>query len=371
MAVKMMTKKFDQLLDNTYYSKDSPAFMAGQVAVLREAKKTEKSVRLAHVVEYLHRQDAYTIHKPLRRRFPRNKVVPIWLHTDWACDLVDVASIARHNDGHTFILTVKDMLSRYCWAQPLKNKKPETVVDAFRIIVDEAPRVCWRLFSDKGTEFCGKPMQDFLAALDIQHITPATPDTKIGPIENMNRVLKRKLWKMFTKERHHRWIDSLQQVVTGMNNSHCRAINARPVDITPENADALWKRLYGHYMQRGAEKPHSGLQPGTWVRIAKYKNIFSKEYVGNFTEERFKITNVLDRRPPVYMIEDYNGTPIKGTYYSYELVPVVQDSETVYLIDRIVRKKRTKTGDQLLVDWVGYGPDFRSWIQASELVTNA
>ena len=40
----------------------------------------------------------------------------------WQFDLVDLSKPARENDGHKFILSTVDVLSKYGWLLPLKSK---------------------------------------------------------------------------------------------------------------------------------------------------------------------------------------------------------------------------------------------------------
>ena len=366
-----MATSYDSVLNDVYYGEGNPAYLAGQQAVLREARKVNKKIRLSHVLAYLQKQDTYTLHKPRKRRFPRNRTIPIGWNTDWMADLIDVASIKKHNQNNTFILTVKDILSRFCWAEPLKNKKPETVRAAFQKIIERAPRVCWRLFTDKGNEFLGQPMKTYLAGLDIQHITPNSPDVKCGSIENYNKILKSRLWKMFTHKKSYTWLPHLQMVVKALNNSYCRPINGRPSDVTADNASALWDRLYGKGSKKVDVSTPSKLHVGSWVRICEYKNTFEKGYTATFTKETFRITKVLSNRiPTVYKIEDSNSEPILGVYYKEELVAVVQDKGTVFQIEKIVKRKPDKEGKiKLLVKWKGYPSQMNSWIPAEDLIT--
>ena len=54
---------------------------------------------------------------------------------------------------------------------------------------------------------------------------------------------------------------------------------------------------------------------GDHVRISKYKNIFSKGYLPNWSEEVFVINKVKNTFPWTYLINDLNGKEIKGGFY--------------------------------------------------------
>ena len=58
---------------------------------------------------------------------------------------------------------------------------------------------------------------------------------------------------------------------------------------------------------------------GDNVRTSKYKTIFSKDYVPNWSEEVFVITKVKNTLSSTYVISDLNGEEIAGTFYQKEL----------------------------------------------------
>ena len=54
-------------------------------------------------------------------------------------------------------------------------------------------------------------------------------------------------------------------------------------------------------------------------RLSKYKNIFSKSYVQNWTKDVFVIQNVKNTIPWTYVIGDFKGEEIVGTFYKKKL----------------------------------------------------
>ena len=58
---------------------------------------------------------------------------------------------------------------------------------------------------------------------------------------------------------------------------------------------------------------------GHIVRISKYKNIFAKGYVPNWSEEVFVIKKVKNTVPWTNVITDLKGEEIVGTFYEKEL----------------------------------------------------
>ena len=58
---------------------------------------------------------------------------------------------------------------------------------------------------------------------------------------------------------------------------------------------------------------------GDIVRISKYKNIFAKGYVKNWSEEVFVIKKVKSTVPRTHVISDLKGDETVGTLYEKEL----------------------------------------------------
>ena len=84
-----------------------------------------------------------------------------------------------------------------------------------------------------------------------------------------------------------------------------------------------------------------------YVRISKYKDIFSKGYTQNWSEEVFVIKKVKNAVPWTYVINDLNGEEIIGTFYEKELQKTNQQK---FRIEKVIQKKANK----LYVKWKSY-----------------
>jgi len=69
----------------------------------------------------------------------------------------------------------------------------------------------------------------------------------------------------------------------------------------------------------------------------------------------------------VYEIEDINGTPIDGQFYSEELTPVRITIRTTYKINKILDERVGRGIRKVLVSWLVYGPEFYSSIPATSV----
>ena len=84
---------------NNFYDPRNPCTFSTYEKLYRTAK-TQSGVEPSAVKSWLEQQDAYTLHKPVRKRFPRNPYTVNNIMDLWEADLVDVQSLAKHNDDH-------------------------------------------------------------------------------------------------------------------------------------------------------------------------------------------------------------------------------------------------------------------------------
>ena len=80
----------------------------GGVDALRPVTHAPRKI----VAQWLSEQDAYSLHKPARRRFKRRCVIVGGMNQQWQADLVDLTTLKDDNDGMTFLLTIIDVFSK-------------------------------------------------------------------------------------------------------------------------------------------------------------------------------------------------------------------------------------------------------------------
>ena len=71
----------------------------------------------------LSNKESYTVQKPVRRNFPRNRVIVSGLNAQWDGDLASMENVAQFNDNVKFLLILIDIFSRILIVKPLKNKE--------------------------------------------------------------------------------------------------------------------------------------------------------------------------------------------------------------------------------------------------------
>jgi hypothetical protein len=129
------------------------------------------------------------------------------------------------------------------------------------------------------------------------------------------------------------------------------------------NETQVYKNLYSKVDKT---KSVSKFKVGDKVRISKYKSVFDKGYLPNWTTELFTVSKVLNTDPITYKIKDYNDEEIEGSFYEQELVIFDKQNED-YEVEKIL-KTRTRNGKkEYLIKWRSYDSTFNSWIPEKNL----
>ena len=103
------------------------------------------------------------LHKPIKRKFKKRRVLVNGIDRIWAADLVDMQAFSKFNRGIKYLLAVIDVFSKYGWLLPLKNKMGKSVALALKTIFKEKkPKKMW---VDKGKEFYNKDVKHLLIEL--------------------------------------------------------------------------------------------------------------------------------------------------------------------------------------------------------------
>ena len=73
--------------------------------------------------------------------------------------------------------------------------------------------------------------------------------------------------------------------------------------------------------------------------ISKYKNIFAKGYVPNWSEEVFIISKIKNAVPWTYVVNDLNGEEIIESFYEKELQKSKRLKKKEFRPEKVLRKK--------------------------------
>nr|CAD2165323.1 unnamed protein product [Meloidogyne enterolobii] len=357
---------YTKLLQDLYNNPESPAAFSGVDRLWKEARKVLKHIPKNVVQDYLEGHRTYTLMRPRRIHFNRALTIPAGFMTDVQVDLADFQAIARHNKGNKYLLLGIDVLSKRIFGVPVKSKTAENMVTAFNELIKQMPMKPHRIFSDKGKEFKNSQMNEFFQNEEIHKMEPTHSIVKAALAERAIRHIKQRIYRYFAQNKTLDWIQVLPGILEGINKAKSRVHGMRPIDVNFDNAQEVWKKVYGDVFSDKKTTPK--LKKGDYVRMSLGKGVFEKGYIPNWGDEILQVENVKRHVHPIrYKVQDDKGEKFKGSFYGEELARVRKDADTEYRIEKVVRKKKRPDGTyDLLVKFIGY-PE-REWIHETQLV---
>ena len=355
--------KFDKQLKDIYYdTKDSGSFGGVQRLLKRAREKGIEGVSQEKVTKFLADQQSYSLHKPARRNFTRNKTIVGGIDRQWQADLADMQGLTKENDGYKYLLTVIDVFSKYAWAIPIKDKGTKSTLEGFKQLFKiSKPRLPEKLQTDAGKEFLNKEVQQYFKSKGIHHFV-SNSDKKAAVVERFNRTLKTRIWTYFTAHQTNRYIDNLDNFVKSYNESFHRTIGMKPEDVRPKDENKLFLKMFPETVFGTANEKN--LKPGQLVRISKVKGQFEKGYLPNWSREHFVVEKNNSGPKSVYKLKDKGDEEVKGSWYPEEVQPIDKNQ---YMIEKILKHRKRGRKSEVLVKWMGWPAKFNSWIPESDL----
>ena len=285
-------------------------------------------------------QLANQLHRPIIKKFNKRKVYSSFKDNIWGVDLADMQLLSKLNKGFRSLLCVIDIFSKYAWVIPLKDKKGISIVNAFQIILKKSNRKPNKIWIDKGNEFYNSSFKKWLKDNDIEMYS-TNNEGKSVIAEIFIRASKNNIYKYMTSLSKNVYIDKVDDIVKKYNNTYHTSIKMKPLDVKDNT--------YIGFKKEVSDKNHK-YKVGYHVRISKYKNIFAKGYMPNWSEEIFIIKKIKNTVPWTYVLNDLIGT--------------FDENEKEFRVEKILKKK----GDKLYVKWNSYDNSFNSWIDKKDTV---
>ncbi len=91
-----------------YTSSLHSAYSSGKKLTSTTKTKSKRAVKA-----WLLQQDSYTLHRPVRKLFPRNTYTVTNVMEVCECDLMDMHSLSNYNDKYKYLLSEIDTFSKY------------------------------------------------------------------------------------------------------------------------------------------------------------------------------------------------------------------------------------------------------------------
>jgi len=211
-----------------------------------------------------------------------------------------------------------DNLSKYGWAIPIKNKKGETVKKAFLTVFRQSKRKPSILSTDAGKEFTNRSLKKYLKWRKIKHLV-VKDFSKAAVVERWIRTIKEKINKYITYNKNKRFIDVLEDIIDGYNNTVHSRTKFKPSKVNKLNEKSVYRNLFKLRYEREKQK----FKIGDKVRLLLIRGKFDKGYLPNYTKEIFIISKILFTSPYYkYKVRDKNGIILRGSYYAKEIIKI-------------------------------------------------
>src|SRR6267154_3834022 len=300
----------NELLSSIYYNTKNSAAFCGVDRLFNEAKQLKPDLTKEDVKKWLSGELTNSLHKPLTKRFKRNRILVKGIDSQWEADLVDMKEFSKENDNYCYILTVIDCFSKYAFAQPIKKKTGLSIINAFKIIFKKRKPIFLR--TDKGKEFCNAPFQRYLNQQHVKYFTSNDEKIKCAIVERFNRSLKGRMFKYFTAKGNRKYLNILQDLVKGYNNSVHRTIKFKPIEVTKANESIVFKNIYkcNNFLEATKQqtKQNLDINKGDKVRKAYNLKAFDRGFYPNWTDEIFTVEKAIKGdKQVVFRLKDYSG----------------------------------------------------------------
>lgn len=301
------------------------------------------------------------LHKPARVRFPRRNTVVKGINDLYQADLIEMRPHSKINKGYNYILVVINCFTKVADAVPLKDKKGKTVTEAMKLVIERDKNKMKHLQTDDGKEYFNAQFAALMKQYRINHYSTKS-ETKAAIIERFNRTLKGMMYKMFSQRGSYVWHDVLADLVNEYNNKYHRTIGMTPNQVKRNNVKTVLDSIRRNTRVKTEKRKPKQYNVNDKVRISKYKGVFTKKYLPNWTNEVFTVYKVQPSMPETYILKDNKGNLLQGAFYGHELLK--SSIGDVYLVEKVLQRKK----DMVKVRWLGFDKSEDTWIPIKDMI---
>ena len=280
----------------------------------------------AKIAEFLRKHELHSKHRRIiKRKFPRRRVIARFPFEIFMADLIEYPKYKFQNKGFVYILLLIDCFTRKIHLAPMKKKDMEHSAAAFEKIFKSFDQFPVNLVTDGGKEFFNSATSKIFLNYGINHYkTPTRTQWKASMAERAIQTIKNRLHKYFVSNGNKIWINIIDQVALNYNSTPHSAHNMAPQDVTDENRDEVYKKLFPDKQLTTICK----LKEGDKVRALKEKTQFEKGYTQKWSDEIYKIKSVRQSNGVCwYILEDHTGRQLSGLWYYYQLNLVAKHAD--------------------------------------------
>lgn len=107
---------------------------------------------------------------------------------------------------------------------------------------------------------------------------------------------------------------------------------------------------------------------GDLVRVSYSNFTFKRSFDEQFSREIFKINKRFRMHGiPMYKLIDFLNEPIRGNFYTSELSRCEKDEDTLWFIEKQIRKRRRNGQTEWLCKFEGWPDKYNQWIPEKDI----
>ncbi len=282
--------------------------------------------------------------------------------------MADLLFLPKDKKGYEYLLVVVDLATNEFDMEPLKNKASSDVLKGFKEIIKrkfvKMPKAS--VATDDGTEFKGS-FHNWLKSNNIYHkISLAGRHQQTSTVENLNRQLGY-LFNVYMNQKekdtgqvYKNWTDIIKILRVKLNELRKRPeqslLKVYDIDIADKNP----KFKVGDVVYFRSEVPLNALGE-------KQSTTNSREGDFHYNVSMRKIMKILifnGQVPFRYMLE---GIP-RASFTENELILVPNATESTYIVEDILDKRKYRNKIQYKVKWRGYPLSEATWEDAQKMI---
>jgi hypothetical protein len=154
------------------------------------------------------------------------------LDVRWQMDLIEFRTAPSKVGRETFkyIIVLIEVFSRQVWAEPCKDKTPDSVEPVLRRMLRALPKKPEVISTDKGNEFTGA-VQSMLDAKGIIRRTKDPQDVNaLGVVDRAIQNLKKRLAESLSAEEGE-WASRIKEVTAAYNSTMHESVHGEPEEV--------------------------------------------------------------------------------------------------------------------------------------------
>ena len=363
-------------LKSIYYNPNHPAGYTGAATVYNAVKQEGKyKITLKKIKHWLADQDSYATFKPARKTFARPKVIVSAKDQMWDCDCLSMKYYTDDNKEYSYILVCIDVFTRFLFTKPLKALRGVLVRDAYTeiFLLNEEPKT---IRTDHGSEFVNQVMKSFFKEKRIKHYLTSN-EIKTSHGERVIQTLRMRIARLFKASNSFNWVDNLEDVTRGYNDSIHSALNSSPnTAMCSTDKTELWHWQYKRNDSRtksGPNKPYD-FNLDDRVRISYLRDTFHRAYDHSWSDMIYTVTHRrMHQGFQKYRIKEWNNEIIEGEFYKEELQKInMSDSNNpIFKVESVLQRRtvgpKNATRVEALVKWLGWSKRYNTWIPEENL----